>query len=54
METAEIKQIPKTKSVLKVGKGKNIVVELDTRFNKLQKKMWKLLLNTDITDVEEN
>ena len=45
--------IPKAKSILKVGKERAIRIEVDTKFNKLQKKLWKILLNIEIEDVEE-
>lgn len=53
MEGFKITQPPKAKSRLKICKERNIVIELDTKFNKLQKKMWKFLLNINIEDVEE-
>lgn len=53
MQGIRIKQAPKTKSILKVGKEKSIIVELDIKFNKLQKRMWKFLLNVDVEDVKE-
>lgn len=53
MEGFRITQPPKAKSRLKIGKERGIMIELDTKFNKLQKKMWKFLLNINIEDVEE-
>ncbi len=59
--TTEIKQetnsirilkIPEPKSFLKIGCERNIIIGVDTKFNKLQKVMWKFLLNTKIEDSE--
>lgn len=44
--------IPKAKSRLKIGKERFIIIELDTRFNKLQRKIWKYLLNIDIENLD--
>lgn len=44
---------PKAKSRLTIGKEKNFILMIDTKFNKLQKKMWKFLLNINIEDVED-
>lgn len=43
-----------TKAVtrLKLGREKNIIVELDTKFNKLQKFMWKKFFNIEVEDVK--
>lgn len=51
-ETAHI-EIIKAKSILKIGKEKALIIETDATFNKLQKRMWKFLLNIDIVDVKE-
>lgn len=48
-----IKQMPKAKSILKIGKERNIIIELDIKFNKLQKFMWKKLFNIEVVDVKE-
>lgn len=53
MEGFKIKQIPKAQSRLMIGKERSIVVEVDIKFNKLQKKMWKFLLNINIEDIKE-
>lgn len=53
MEGFKIKQIPKAKSKLILGKERTVVVEVDIKFNKLQKKMWKFLLNINIGDIKE-
>lgn len=43
--------IPKPKSRLKIGNERNIIIESDVKFNKLQRKMWKYLLNIDIENL---
>lgn len=48
----EIK-VKRYKSILKIGKDSNLIIKVDVRFNKLQKRVWKCLLNVDIEDVEE-
>lgn len=48
-----IMQMPKAKSILKIGKERNIIIELDIKFNKLQKFMWKKLFNIEVVDVKE-
>lgn len=53
MEGFKITQPQKAKSRLKIGKERSIIIESDNKFNKLQKKIWKFLLNIDIEDVEE-
>ncbi len=53
MERFKLAQIPKAKSILKIGKERSVIVELDTKFNKLQKAMWKFLFNIDIENIEE-
>ena len=47
-----ILQLPEPKSFLKLGYERNIIIGVDTKFNKLQKFMWKFLLNIKIEDVE--
>ena len=44
--------LPEPKSFLKVGNERNVIIGVDTKFNKLQKFMWKFLLNIKIEDVE--
>lgn len=46
-----IDNIPKSKSILKIGNERNIKIELDVKFNKLQKFMWKHLLNIEIENL---
>ena len=45
------------KSMLKIGNmklgGTDIKIEVSTKFNWLQKKLWKYLLNIDIEDIKE-
>lgn len=45
------------KSMLKIGNmklgGTDIKIEVSTKFNWLQKKLWKYLLNINIEDVKE-
>ena len=44
------------KSIIKIGNmklgGSDIKIEVSTKFNWLQKKIWKYLLNIDIEDIE--
>lgn len=47
-----IYNIPKSQSRLRVGNERNIIIELDTRFNKLQKFMWKKFFNIEVEDIE--
>ena len=47
-----IYNIPKAQSRLKIGNERNIIIELDTKFNKLQKFMWKKIFNIEVEDVE--
>lgn len=47
-----IVKIPKAKSKLTIGKERSIIIETDIKFNKLQKKMWKKLLNIEVKDIE--
>ena len=46
------------KSIIKIGNmefgGTDIKIEVSTKFNWLQKKLWKYLLNIDIEDVKED
>mgnify|MGYP004559649841 CR=1 FL=1 len=46
------------KSIIKIGNsnlgGTAIKIEVSTKFNWLQKKLWKHLLNIDIEDVRED
>lgn len=46
------------KSIIKIGNmklgGTDIKIEVSTKFNWLQKKIWKYLLNIDIEDIEED
>ena len=49
----QILQLPEPKSFLKVGYERNVIIGVDTKFNKLQKFMWKFLLNIKIEDVED-
>lgn len=47
-----INNIPKAQSRLKIGNERNIIIELDIRFNKLQKFMWKKFFNIEVEDVK--
>lgn len=40
------------KSIIKIGT--DVKIEVSTKFNWLQKKIWKYLLNIDIEDIEED
>lgn len=46
------------KSIIKIGNarlgGTDVTIEVSTKFNWLQKKLWKYLLNIDIEDIKEN
>ena len=46
------------KSIIKIGNerlgGTDIKIEVSTKFNWLQKKLWKYLLNIDIEDIKED
>ncbi len=46
------------KSIIKIGNarlgGTDVKIEVSTKFNWLQKKLWKHLLNIDIEDVRED
>ena len=45
------------KSIIKIGNmklgGTDVKIEVSTKFNWLQKKLWKYLLNIEIEDIEE-
>ena len=45
-----INQMPKSKSILKVG---SLIIHIDIKFNKLQKFMWKKFFNIEVVDVKE-
>lgn len=49
----EIKQLPKGKSWLIIGKTRTFRIETDTKFNKFQKFMWKKCFNVIIEDIKE-
>ena len=51
-ETFKIEQRPKPKSKMFFGNNINFVIYTDKKFNKLQKKMWKILLGIEIEDLE--
>lgn len=46
------------KSIIKIGNmelgGTDIKIEVSTKFNWLQKKLWKYLLNIEIEDIKED
>lgn len=46
------------KSIIKIGNkslgGMDVEKEVSTKFNWLQKKIWKYLLNIDIEDIKED
>ncbi len=46
------------KSIIKIGNkslgGMDVEIEVSTKFNWLQKKIWKYLLNIDIEDIKED
>lgn len=46
------------KSILKIGNerlgGTDVKIEVSTKFNWLQKKIWKYLLNIEIEDIKED
>lgn len=54
--TAKIK-LKRGKSIIKIGDsekgGVDIKIEVITKFNWFQKKMWKYLLNIEIEDIKE-
>lgn len=46
------------KSIIKIGNerlgGIDVKIEISTKFNWLQKKLWKYLLNIEIEDIKED
>ena len=46
------------KSIIKIGNerlgGIDVEIEVSTKFNWLQKKLWKCLLNIEIEDIKED
>ncbi len=46
------------KSIIKIGNarlgGTDVKIEVSTKFNWLQKKLWKYLLNIEIEDIKED
>ncbi len=65
MEELELKadgyakiEMKRGKSFIKIGNsnlgGIDIKIEVSTRFNWLQKKLWKYLLNIEIEDIKED
>lgn len=46
------------KSIIKIGNQKlggiDVKIEVSTKFNWLQKKLWKYLLNIEIEDIKED
>ena len=50
-------KIKRGKSIIKIGNaglgGTDIKIEVSTKFNWLQKKLWKYLLNIKIEDIEK-
>ena len=48
----------KGKSIIKIGNerlgGTDVKIEVSTKFNWLQKKLWKYLLNIEIEDIKED
>ena len=46
------------KSIIKIGNarlgGTDVKIEVSTKFNWLQKKLWKYLLNIEIDDIKED
>lgn len=51
-EEIYIYNIPKAQSRLKIGNERNVIIEVDIRFNKLQKFMWKKFFNIEVEDVK--
>ena len=53
-----ISLIKRGKSIIKIGNmelgGTDIKIEVSTKFNWLQKKLWKYLLNIEIEDIKED
>ena len=54
--TGNLKRIEK--SIIKIGNkrlgGTDVKIEVSTKFNWLQKKLWKCLLNIEIEDIKED
>lgn len=50
--TVQINNTPKAQTILKIGNERNIIIELDIKFNKLQKFMWKKFFNIEVEDVK--
>ena len=52
-----IQERKRGKSIIKIGDmnlgGSDIKIEVSTKFNWLQKKLWKYLLNIKIEDIEK-
>lgn len=48
----QISHTPKAQTILKIGNERNIIIELDIKFNKLQKFMWKKFFNIEVEDVK--
>lgn len=48
----QINNIPKAQTILKIGNERNIIIKLDTKFNKLQKFMWKKFFNIEVEDAK--
>lgn len=53
-----IKLRKRGKSIIKIGNGRlggmEVRIEVSTKFNWLQKKIWKYLMNIDIEDIKED
>lgn len=49
----QINNIPIAQTRLKIGNERNIIIELDTKFNKLQKFMWKKFFNIEVEDAKQ-
>lgn len=53
-----IKLRKRGKSIIKIGNerlgGIDVKIEVSTKFNWLQKKIWKYLMNIDIEDIKED
>ena len=49
----EIKQLPKGKSWIIIGKEKALQIETEVKFNSFQKFMWKKCFNVTIEDIKE-
>lgn len=48
----QIHNTPKAQTIFKIGNERNIIIELDIKFNKLQKFMWKKFFNIEVEDVK--